>query len=236
MAGSSVSVEGLAYGIPPGGSLLTVTARVLPSGVPVTVISNMQIDATPMTWSGTLTAAALGLTAGGDVEIVARLTGFPSGTESRVLVHWTSAGARILALLPGWNLVGVSSPLPLVAVPGFIQCFGYQNGWSILGAGDVLQPGLGYWLQVADAVDVVLPGLETSGPVSVTYEAGWQLLGNPYNVSVPVTSITHWNLVTTCFLYGPNWGIVDLLTDSLEPGRGYWIQLSAPTTLTLTRP
>jgi uncharacterized repeat protein (TIGR02543 family) len=235
VAGSSVSVEGLAYGCPPG-SLLTVTARVLPLGVPVTVISNMQIDVTPMTWSGTLTAAALGLTAGGDVEIVARLTGFPSGTEARVLIHWTPAGARILALLPGWNLVGVSSPLPLVAVPGFMQCFGYQNGWSVLGTGDVLQPGLGYWLQVADAVDVVLPGLETSGPVSVTYEAGWQLLGNPYSVPVPVASITHWNVVTTCFLYGPAWGSVDLLTGNLEPGRGYWINLTAATTLTLTRP
>jgi len=121
-------------------------------------------------------------------------------------------------------------------VPGFMQCFGYQNGWSVLGTGDVLQRGLGYWLQVADAVSVELPGLETSGPVSVTYEAGWQLLGNPYNVSVPVASITHWNLVTTCFLYGPAWGSVDLLTGNLEPGRGYWINLTAATTLTLTRP
>jgi hypothetical protein len=202
----------------------------------VTFISNMHIDPAAMTWSGTLTAAALSLSTSSDVEIVARLTGFPSGTEARVVIHWTPSGIRTLALLPGWNLVGVSSPLPLVAVPGFIQCFGYQNGWSILGSGDVLLPGLGYWLEVVDAVDVTLPGLETSGPISVTYEAGWQLLGNPYSVPVPVTSITHWDLVMTCFLYGPAWGSVDLVTGSLEPGRGYWVNLSAATTMTLTRP
>jgi len=236
VAGSSLNVEGLAYGSPPGGSLLTVTARILPSGAVVTLVSNMHIDPAAMTWSGTLTATALSLSTPSDVEIVARLTGFPSGTEARVVIHWTPTGVRTLSLLPGWNLVGVSSPLPIGAVPGFMQCFGYQNGWSILGTGDVLQPSLGYWLQVTDAVDVILPGLETTGPVSVTYGAGWQLLGNPWSVPIPVTSITHWDLVMTCFLYGPAWGSVDLVTGNLEPGRGYWINLSAATTLTLTRP
>jgi uncharacterized repeat protein (TIGR02543 family) len=236
VAGSIVSVEGLAYGVPPAGSLLTVTARILPSGAPVTVINDMHIDAAAVAWSGNLAGALLGLSTPSDVEIVARLTGFPSGTETRIIIHWSPAGARILTLRSGWNLVGLSSPLPLVAVPGFTQCFGYRNGWSVLGEADVLQPGLGYWLKVVDAVEVELPGLETSGPVLVSYEAGWQLLGNPYGVPVPVSSVGHWDLVATCFLYGPAWGSVDLLTGSLEPGRGYWINLSAATTLTLTYP
>jgi uncharacterized repeat protein (TIGR02543 family) len=236
VVGNSIDIQGLAYGFPPAGSLLTVTARTLPSGVPVTVINNMHIDAFPATWSGRLTAVALGIMAGSDVELVASLTGFPSGTEVRTIIHWTPTDTLSLVLRPGWNLVGVSSTLPLVAVPGFLQCFAYRNEWSVLGEADMLQPGFGYWLQVADAVEVQLPGLEASGPVSMAYEAGWQLLGNPYGVPVPASSITHWDLVMTCFLYGPNWGSVDLLTGSLDPGRGYWIKVTAPTTMTLTRP
>jgi hypothetical protein len=76
----------------------------------------------------------------------------------------------------------------------------------------------------------------TATPVALTYQAGWQLLGNPFDVPLPISTITNHGLITTCYSYGPNWGNVDLTIGVLEPGRGYWVQLSASTTLTLTRP
>ncbi|HOV49718.1 MAG TPA: InlB B-repeat-containing protein [Candidatus Cryosericum sp.] len=236
VVGDSIDVEGTAYGTPPSGSLLTVTARTLPSGTPVLVVDSMQVDPVVQMWSGTLAASALGLTEPCDVEVLASLSGFPLGTETRITIHWAPESARVLSLKAGWNLVGVSSLAPLAAVPGFLQCFGYRNGWSVLGTADAMQPGFGYWVQVADDVDVVLPGLEASSPVSLDYEAGWQLLGNPFDIPLPVTSITNHTFIMTCYSYDAGWGIVNPATDSLQPGKGYWVNLSAATTLTLMHP
>jgi hypothetical protein len=42
--------------------------------------------------------------------------------------------------------------------------------------------------------------------------------------------------LTTCYSYGSTWASVNLTTGVLEPGKGYQINLSASTTLTLTHP
>jgi photosystem II stability/assembly factor-like uncharacterized protein len=142
----------------------------------------------------------------------------------------------VLALASSWNLVSASAPLLLSEVPGFQQCFGYHDGWSALDTGAALQPGEGYWLQVDQSSSVDLTGVPAASPVVLSYLAGWQLLGNPFDVPLPMSSIANHGLITVCYSYGPAWGSVDLLTGSLEPGRGYWINLSVATTLTLTRP
>jgi len=163
-------------------------------------------------------------------------------SEPKRLYAGTGHGAFKMEAVPAlslgsaWNLVSVSAPLPLSDVPGFQQCFGYHDGWSMLGATGILQPGEGYWLQVDQSSSVDLTGVLAASPVTLSYLAGWQLLGNPFDVPLPVTSITNHSLIITCYSYGPAWGSVDLVTGSLEPGRGYWINLSAATTLTLTRP
>jgi hypothetical protein len=138
-----------------------------------------------------------------------------------------------LVLSSSWNLVSVSVALPVSSIPGLQSVFGYHDGWSVP---TTLLPGEAYWVQVQNAVTVPLPGTPSTAPVSLTYQAGWQLLGNPFDVPVPITSITNHELITTCYSYGSTWGILDPATDSLQPGKGYWIQLSATTTLTLTRP
>jgi hypothetical protein len=111
--------------------------------------------------------------------------------------------------------------------------YGYHDAWSVPTA---LVPGDGYWVQVENAVTVPLPGTPATAPVPITYQAGWQLLGNPFDVPLPISSITNHELITTCYSYGPAWGIFNPATDSLQPGKGYWIQLSDPTILTLTHP
>jgi hypothetical protein len=76
----------------------------------------------------------------------------------------------------------------------------------------------------------------STAPVPLVYQAGWQLLGNPFDVPVPITSITNHSLIMTCYSYSSTWGILNPATDSLQPGMGYWVNLSAATTLTLTHP
>jgi len=142
--------------------------------------------------------------------------------------------ATDLVLSTSWNLVSVSVPLPASSIPGLQAVYGYHDGWSVPTTN--LVPGEAYWVQVQNAVTVPLPGTPSTAPASLTYQAGWQLLGNPFDVPLPVTSITNHSLITTCYSYGPTWGSVDLTTGVLQPGKGYWIQLSAAMTLTLAHP
>jgi hypothetical protein len=138
-----------------------------------------------------------------------------------------------LVLSASWNLVSVAYPLPVASISGLQAVYGYHNTWSVP---TTLTPGQAYWVQVQNAVTVPLPGTPSTAPVSLTCQAGWQLLGNPFDVPLPITSITNHGYITTCYSYGPTWGVLNPSTDSLQPGRGYWIYLTAPTTLTLTHP
>jgi hypothetical protein len=145
----------------------------------------------------------------------------------------TTTFSSLLVLSASWNLVSVAVPLPVSSITGLQSVYGYHNNWSVP---TTLIPGQAYWVQVQNAVTVPLPGTPSTTPVSLTYQVGWQLLGNPFDAPLPIGSITNHGLITTCYSYGPNWGSVDLATGVLQPGKGYWINLSAATTLTLTHP
>jgi uncharacterized repeat protein (TIGR02543 family) len=139
------------------------------------------------------------------------------------------------SLSAGWNLISVPVPLPVSSIPGLLSVYGYHDVWSVP---TTLTPGEAYWVQVQNSVTVLLPGTPSTAPVTLTYQAGWQLLGNPFDVPVSITSITNHELISICYSYDPllGWAVVDLITGVLQPGKGYWIQLSAFTTLTLIHP
>jgi uncharacterized repeat protein (TIGR02543 family) len=155
--------------------------------------------------------------------------------DANKTVTATFAPVFSVSLSSGWNLISVSVPLPVASIPGLLFVYGYHDVWS-WSVPMTLLPGEGYWVQVQNAVTVLLTGTPETAPVTLTYLAGWQLLGNPFDVPLPISNITNHELIITCYSYGPAWGILDPATDSLQPGKGYWIQLSAATTLTLTRP
>ena len=114
--------------------------------------------------------------------------------------------------------------------------YGYHDGWS---APPTLLLGGGYWVQVQNAVTVPLPGTPSTALVPITYLAGWQLLGNPFDVPLPISSnITNHEYITTWYSYDHllGWGIVDPIAGVLESGKGYWIYLTTATTLMLTYP
>lgn len=170
------------------------------------------------------------------VESLAVKSSFPAtiyaGTLG-ALFRYDAEASNSLVLSSSWNLVSVSVPLSVSSIPGLQAVYGYHDGWS---APTMLVPGEAYWVQVQNAVTVPLPGIPSTAPVDLSYQADWQLLGNPFDVPLPITSITNHGLITTCYSYGPTWGSVDPTSGVLEPGKGYWIQLSAGTTLTLTYP
>jgi uncharacterized repeat protein (TIGR02543 family) len=148
----------------------------------------------------------------------------------------TATFSPTLVLSSSWNLVSVPVSLSVTSIPGLQAVYAYHDAWSI---SVTLTPGEAYWVQVQNAVTVPLTGTPSTAPVSLTYQAGWQLLGNPFDVPLPITSITNHGLITTGYSYDSydsGWGILNPATDSLQPGKGYWIYLSAAATLTLTHP
>jgi hypothetical protein len=141
-----------------------------------------------------------------------------------------------LPLSSGWNLVSSPVALPVASIPGFQAGYGYHNGWLVLSPTGSLVPGEGYWIQVEHAVVISLTGTPGTAPVPLTYEACWQLIGNPFDVPLLISSITNHELITDCYAYGPTWEVLNPATDSLQPGKGYWIQVAASATLTLIHP
>jgi len=141
-----------------------------------------------------------------------------------------------LELADGWNLVGVPAPYAASDIPGLLSCYGYTGSWFAVTGSDPLQPGNGYWVEVTGAHGIAVAGPYATSPFTVNAAAPWHLLGNPFEVSVPVSSITGHEHFLAIYGYGPSWFAVDLTSGVLEPGRGYWVQLDVPITLTLTRP
>jgi len=193
-----------------------------PSGTVVTLSAYPHAGYTFTGWSGDLTGSTNPTT----ITMDANKT-----------VTATFAPVFSISLSSGWNLISVPVPLPVASIPGLLFVYGYHDvsSWSVP---MTLLPGEGYWVQVQNAVTVLLTGTPETAPVTLTYLAGWQLLGNPFDVPLPISNITNHELITTCYSYDPQsgWGVVDLITGVLQPGKGYWIQLSGSTSLTLIHP
>jgi hypothetical protein len=141
-----------------------------------------------------------------------------------------------LELTDGWNLVGVPAPYSVADIPGLLSCYGYTGSWFSVTGSDALQPGNGYWVDVTGAHGIAVVGPYAVSPFTVNATAPWHLLGNPFEVAVSVSTIAGHEHFLAIYGYGPSWFAVDPASGVLEPGRGYWVQLDTPTTLTLTRP
>jgi hypothetical protein len=153
-----------------------------------------------------------------------------------VVANFAPTVPLFLPLSSGWNLVSSPVALPVASIPGFQAGYGYHDGWLVLSSTGSLVPGEGYWIQVEQAGVVPLIGTPGTTPVVFTYQAGWQLLGNPFDVPLPISTISNYGLIQGCFSYGPTWAIVSPATDSLQPGKGYWIELASSATQTLIHP
>jgi hypothetical protein len=122
-----------------------------------------------------------------------------------------------------WNLVSnplvVPDPRKDSLFPSSTSsAFAYEGGYV---AKETLLNGVGYWLKFASSTTVTLWGnLLTDDTIAVT--TGWNLIGS---ISAPlavgsITSIPGGIVTTGFYGYSGAYGT----TDSLRPGRGYWVK------------
>ena len=134
-----------------------------------------------------------------------------------------------------WNIVSVPlrgfNPYPGSLFPDAVSpAFGYTPGigYAMI---DSLRAGSGYWLRFAADQVVTIPGL-TLATDTISVSTGWNLIGS---VTFPVLSKNIGSDppgLATSFLFGYHDGYV--ISDTIVPGRGYWIKVNQDGKLILT--
>ncbi|MBI1804698.1 MAG: carboxypeptidase regulatory-like domain-containing protein [Ignavibacteriae bacterium] len=139
-----------------------------------------------------------------------------------------------MSVLHRWNLVSlpvtVADAHRSAVFPGAIsEAFGYDgNGYVVA---SVLDYNYGYWLKFAVAQAFTVPG-EPRTSQTIPIMEGWNLIGA---ISSPVAtssiSTTPSEIITSNY-FGFNGSYVS--ATSIQPGKGYWVKVSAAGTLTIT--
>jgi len=161
-----------------------------------------------------------------DVDGDGRLDIIVTNGGSGNITVMTNASATQSYLGDGWNMVSAPMAVPVLLTtslyPGASSsAFGYANGYQ---QKDTLAYGSGYWIKFTGADTVTFIG----NPIAVetvSVNAKWNLVGS---VSSPVavgavTSIPPGLIQLPFYGYGSGY----TAADSLRPGRGYWVKVSA---------
>jgi photosystem II stability/assembly factor-like uncharacterized protein len=148
-----------------------------------------------------------------------------AGTDTGV---WRRPISEMIPLNPAqerWRLIslpGVVNDNSASALYSDALSSAYSYSGSYIAA-DMLQIGKGYWLKFPDSIQIPITG-DTISTDTINVTEGWNLIGS-ITTPVPVSSITSNppGMVTTqLFGYGKNY----LISDTIEPGRGYWVKTS----------
>ncbi len=144
-----------------------------------------------------------------------------------------SQGALSDTVADGWNLLSypylmedtvVSALYPAASTPAYIYESGYTTRTSI-------GNGPGYWIKLNGAQVLELSGLLVESD-TIPVAQGWNIVGT---ISEPVGTASIVSvppgLVTSSF-YGYDAGY--LSADTLRPGRGYWVKVSAAGSLIIS--
>lgn len=136
----------------------------------------------------------------------------------------------------GWNLIGL--PLDTGPVP-YEMVFPAAESEALFGFRDAtyersprLALGQGYWLEFGSSGTETVEGYPVSS-VQLALDANWNLVTGPTSCAFDLPLTTEQDpsgIVTTT--YGFENGAY-AVADSLKPGKGYWIQASAPGVVTL---
>ena len=161
-----------------------------------------------------------------------RVSGVNIGGQSA----WSATSLFRYVAYTHWDMVSLpvraSDPRDHTVYPTSISdAFEYTPSGYIIT--DTLVPGVGYWMKFGS--DENFAG--TGGPIladTLNISAGWNLIGS---ISVPIdvdalVSIPPSITISNVFSYSPTYTI----TDSIRPGRGYWLRSSAAAQLILAAP
>lgn len=90
-------------------------------------------------------------------------------------------------------------------------------------------PGRGYWFITTKAIGLRSgrgTTVSTAGPFAVSLQNGWNMIGCPYNFSVPWDSVSKTTQIQTPYTYDENneGKITYLASSTLDPWKGYFVK------------
>ena len=159
----------------------------------------------------------------------------------------------------GWNMIGVpldlsnyTLPEPLSSIEGKYTDIAYYNatsgeyqsytvGWEAFATLKELEPGAGYWINMTESSILTFEGNKFV-ELSRDLESEWNMFSVPYgieNETLPsvvesiegdYTDIAYYNATSGEYQsYTVGWEAFATLKE-LEPGAGYWINMTSPAT------
>jgi hypothetical protein len=132
----------------------------------------------------------------------------------------------------GWNLVGLAN-IPASADKNVVfpnngsNAFRYNNGYTV---DNTLDQGVGYWVLLNDNATIEQTGTTVALPRTVNVQPGWNLISSGASVPAAVGSITVSGTTVLSNYFGFNNGY--FIASSIEPGKAYWVNVSAAGTIT----
>jgi hypothetical protein len=125
----------------------------------------------------------------------------------------------------GWNMISIPVVLSdytksIIFPTAITEAFYYDGSYK---SASTLQNGIGYWLKFPETTTTTISGLARMSD-SVTVTDGWNMIGSLSSI-VPVATIgqsTPGMVISSYYKYTTGYNA----TDTLFPGKGYWIKSS----------
>ncbi|MFO7653848.1 MAG: M6 family metalloprotease domain-containing protein [Candidatus Krumholzibacteriia bacterium] len=147
------------------------------------------------------------------------------------LTVWTTVLSSFTHELNGsWQIVSrpiaTESDSLSVLFPSARSAFGFDGNYV---QAHLLAKGRGFWLDMPADTTVVHTGNQVRR-IQLSLPAGWSMIGAPYN-AFAVADIAQSPPGAIQSVFGYNLGYHQV--SELQPGQGYWIDLSMPSTITI---
>lgn len=132
---------------------------------------------------------------------------------------------KTISIKNGWNLISIPLNLSNMHISTIFPqavspAYKYNNGYI---TEDTLKTGTGYWIKFNNNLNIDLCG-QLTNLSQIDINQGWNLIG-PFDREISVSQIT---TIPSNILISPFYGYDDgyLQTDTLKPGKAYWIKSS----------
>ena len=141
---------------------------------------------------------------------------------------------KTINLKSGWNMFSIPVNT-LISVDKFSDCgttemYHYNPLKNEYEFANVIEPGLGYWIQLNSDCTVDVEDGDLSIDNFPNLRTGWNQVGSP-TVAIDFSTITgNCNILDGPYSYNPEANLYQE-PSTLEPGNGYWIRVESDCTL-----
>jgi hypothetical protein len=244
---------------PNGGSFTSPqTVTITDGNSAATIYYSTNANSSSPTWNQY--RAPLTVSANETLSALAAGTGYTSSGQVNAVFSFSQA--VVASFGAGLQMISLPYSYPGVSLD---TIFGYTGVvaavWQPTAGSYAITPtapansivlGQGYWIRFPSAVNVTVTGTPapTNAPFVIDLQAGWNMIGDPFNSSVSITSLTFANgsetysqassgnspLIDPTFYSYTNGASTYTSATSLNVDQGYWVYAYSATTMNVPVP